>query len=91
MSLEAYAAAEHVVDAGHAQGLCPVPNIRIFNPPLPGVEMSPQMFWHRRTDADPLQIWLRAAICDIAAGKFDRSKSALAGRSSGNCDRQYQH
>ena len=123
MSLEAYAAAEHVVDAGHVQvspdgvgtsvvdailsarglrrrimlvlpnsagvpfvvaetdliatlpsrivrGLCPVPNIRILNPPLPGVEVSPQMFWHRRTDADPLQIWLRAAIRDIAAGNL---------------------
>ena len=121
MSLEAYAAAEHVVDAGHVQvspdgvgtsvvdailtarglrrrivlvlpssagipfvvaetdliatlpsrivrGLCPVPNIRVLNPPLPGVEVSPQMFWHRRTDADPLQMWVRAAIRDIAAG-----------------------
>jgi DNA-binding transcriptional LysR family regulator len=123
MGLEAYAAAEHVVDAGHVQvspdgvgtsvvdailsarglrrrivlalpssagipfvvaetdliatlpsrivkGLCPVPNIRILNPPLPGVEVSPQMFWHRRTDADPLQMWLRAAIRDIAAGNL---------------------
>jgi hypothetical protein len=28
------------------------------------------MFWHRRTDADPLQMWLRAAIRDIAAGNL---------------------
>jgi hypothetical protein len=40
------------------------------NPPLPGVEVSPQMFWHRRTDADPLQVWVRAAIRDIAAGNL---------------------
>jgi DNA-binding transcriptional LysR family regulator len=52
------------------RGLCPVPNIRILNPPLPGVEVSPQMFWHRRTDSDPLQIWLRAAIREIAAGNL---------------------
>jgi hypothetical protein len=38
---------------------------------LPGVEVSPQMFWHHRTDADPLQIWLRATIRDIATGNFD--------------------
>jgi hypothetical protein len=39
----------------------------VLNPPLPGVEVSPQMFWHRRTDADPLQTWLRSVIRDIAA------------------------
>ena len=121
MSIEDYAAAGHLVDAGHVQvspngvgnsvvdailaarglrrrivlvlpnsagipfvvaatdliatlpsrivkGLPPVPNIRVFNPPLPGVEVSPHMFWHRRADADPLQMWLRATIRDIAAG-----------------------
>jgi hypothetical protein len=35
---------------------------------LPDVEVSPHMFWHRRTDADPLQIWLRIAIRAIAGG-----------------------
>ena len=121
MTMEAYAAAGHLVDAGHVQvsadgvgtsvvdailtarglrrrivlvlpnsagipfvvaatdliatlpsrivkGLAPVPNIRVLTPPFPDVEVSPHMFWHRRTDTDPLQVWLRAAIRDIAAG-----------------------
>jgi DNA-binding transcriptional LysR family regulator len=121
MTIEDYAAAGHLVDAGHVQvspdgvgrsvvdailtarglrrrivlvlpnsagipfvvaatdliatlpsrivkGLASVPNVRMLTPPLPDVEVSPHMFWHRRTDADPLQVWLRAAIRDIAAG-----------------------
>jgi len=121
MTIEAYAGAGHLVDAGHVQvspdgvgtsvvdailaarglrrrivlvlpnsagipfvvaatdliatlpsrivkGLAPVPNIRVLAPPLPDVQVSPHMFWHRRTDTDPLQVWLRAAIRDIAAG-----------------------
>jgi DNA-binding transcriptional LysR family regulator len=120
MTLESYAAAVHLVDAGHVQvsadgvatsvvdailaarglrrrialvlpnsagipfvvaatdlvatlpsrimkGLAPVPNVRVLTPPLQNVEVSPHMFWHRRTDTDPLQVWLRAAIRDIAA------------------------
>ena len=120
MSIEAYAAAPHLVDAGHVQvsadgvgtsvvdailkarglrrrialvlpnaagipfvvaatdliatlpsrivkGLLPMANVRMLTPPLPGVEVSPHMFWHRRTEGDPLQVWLRAAIRDIAA------------------------
>lgn len=119
MTLESYAAAAHLVDAGHVQvsadgvatsvvdailaarglrrrialvlpnsagipfvvaatdlvatlpsrimkGLAPVPNLRVLTPPLQNVEVSPHMFWHRRTDTDPLQVWLRAAIRDIA-------------------------
>ena len=50
------------------KGLATVPHVRLVTPPLPDVEVSPHMFWHRRTDADPLQAWLRAAIRDIAAG-----------------------
>ncbi len=121
LSMEAYAAAAHLVDAGHVQvsadgvgrsvvdailtarglrrrimlvlpnsagipfivaatdliatlpnrivqGLLPMTNVRVLAPPLPDVEVSPHMFWHRRTDADPLQIWLRAAIREIAPG-----------------------
>jgi DNA-binding transcriptional LysR family regulator len=121
LSMEAYAAAAHLVDAGHVQvsaegigrsvvdailtarglrrrivlvlpnsagipfivaatdliatlpnrivkGLLPMTNVRILTPPLPDVEVSPHMFWHRRTDADPLQVWLRSAIREIAAG-----------------------
>jgi DNA-binding transcriptional LysR family regulator len=121
MTIEVYAAAGHLVDAGHVQvspdgvgtsvvdailaarglrrrivlvlpnsagipfvvaatdliatlpsrivkGLSPVPNIHVLTPPLPDVEVSPHMFWHRRTDTDPLQVWLRSAIRDIAAG-----------------------
>jgi DNA-binding transcriptional LysR family regulator len=121
LSIEAYAAAAHLVDAGHVQvsadgvgrsvvdailtarglrrrivlvlpnsagipfivaatdliatlpnrivkGLLPMTNVRILTPPLPDVEVSPHMFWHRRTEAEPLQVWLRAAIREIAAG-----------------------
>jgi DNA-binding transcriptional LysR family regulator len=121
LSMEAYAAAAHLVDAGHVQvsadgvgrsvvdailtarglrrrimlvlpnsagipfivaatdliatlpnrivqGLLPMTNVRILTPPLPDIEVSPHMFWHRRTDAEPLQVWLRAAIRKIAAG-----------------------
>jgi DNA-binding transcriptional LysR family regulator len=120
ISIEAYAAAAHLVDAGHVQvsadgvgtsvvdailkarglrrrialvlpnsagipfvvaatdliatlpsrivkGLLPMANVRMLTPPLPGVEVSPHMFWHRRTDGDPLLVWLRAAIRGIAA------------------------
>lgn len=120
MTIEAYAAAAHLVDAGHVQvsaagvgtsivdailsarglrrrialvlpnsagipfviaatdliatlpsrivkGLLPMSNVRVLTPPLSNVEVSPHMFWHRRTDADPLQVWLRAAIREIAA------------------------
>jgi DNA-binding transcriptional LysR family regulator len=120
LSIEAYAAAAHLVDAGHVQvssegvgtsvvdailaarglrrrivlvlpssagvpfvvastdliatlpsrivkGLAPVPKVRILTPPLQDVEVSPHMFWHRRSDPDPLQIWLRASIRTIAA------------------------
>jgi len=121
MTLESYAAAAHLVDAGHVRvspdgvgtsvvdailtarglrrrialvlpnsagipfvvaatdliatlpsrivkGLLPMPNVRMLTPPLPGVEVSPHMFWHRRTHADPLQVLLRAVIREIAAG-----------------------
>ncbi len=121
VSIEFYAAASHLVDAGHVQvaqdgvatsivdailrarglrrrivlvlpnsagipfvvaatdliatlpsrivkGLAPVPNVRVLAPPFPEVEVSLHMFWHRRADADPLQVWLRAAIREIAAG-----------------------
>jgi DNA-binding transcriptional LysR family regulator len=121
MTIDSYAAAAHLVDAGHVQvspeglgtsvvdailaarglrrrialvlpssagipfvvaatdliatlpsrivkGLLPMSNVRILTPPLPDVEVSPHMFWHRRTHADPLQVWLRAVIRDIAAG-----------------------
>jgi DNA-binding transcriptional LysR family regulator len=120
MTIESYAAAAHVVDAGHvevsadgsgasvvdailaarglrrrialvlpssagipfvvaatdlvatlpsriAKGLARVPGVRVVVPPLADVEVSPHMFWHRRTHADPLQVWLRSAIRDIAA------------------------
>jgi DNA-binding transcriptional LysR family regulator len=120
LTLEAYAAAAHLVDAGHVQvsadgvgssvvdailaarglrrrivlvlpnsagipfvvaatdlvatlpsriakGLATVPHVRVLTPPLSDVEVAPHMFWHRRTDSDPLQVWLRAAIREIAA------------------------
>jgi len=51
-----------------ARGLAAVPDVRVLTPPLPDVEVSPHMFWHRRSDGDPLQVWLRAAIREIAAG-----------------------
>jgi DNA-binding transcriptional LysR family regulator len=120
MTIEAYAAAAHLVDAGHVQvsadgvgasvvdailaarglrrrialvlphsagipfvvaatdliatlpsrivkGLVPMANVRMLTPPLPEVEVSPHMFWHPRNDAEPLQVWLRAAIRAIAS------------------------
>jgi DNA-binding transcriptional LysR family regulator len=120
MTIESYAAAAHLVDAGHVQvspdglgtsivdailaarglrrrialvlpnsagipfvvaatdliatlpnrivrGLVPMSNVRMLTPPLPDVEVSPHMFWHRRTHADPLQVWLRAAILAIVS------------------------
>jgi hypothetical protein len=42
----------------------------VLTPPLPEIEVSPHMFWHRRTNDDPLQMWLRAAIRDIAAANL---------------------
>jgi DNA-binding transcriptional LysR family regulator len=49
------------------KGLVQMTNVRMLTPPLPEVEVSPHMFWHRRTHADPLQIWLRTAILEIAS------------------------
>src|SRR5271163_1313011 len=121
ISIESYAAAGHLVDAGHVQvspegvgssvvdailaarglrrrivlvlpnsagvpfvvaatdliatlpsrivkGLPAVPNIRVLTPPFADVEVCPHMFWHRRTHNDPLQVWLRGVIREIAAG-----------------------
>jgi DNA-binding transcriptional LysR family regulator len=121
MTIESYAAAPHLVDAGHVQissdgmgtsivdailaarglrrriavvlpsaagvpfvvaatdliatlpsrivkGLAVVPNVRVVTPPLPEVEVSPHMFWDRRAQSSPLQIWLRGAIREIADG-----------------------
>jgi DNA-binding transcriptional LysR family regulator len=120
MTIEVYAAAPHLVDAGHVQvspdgvgtsvvdailsarglrrrialvlpssagipfvvaatdliatlpsrivkGLAPQQNVRVLTPPLPDVEVSPHMLWHRRVDGDPPQRWLRTAIREIAA------------------------
>jgi DNA-binding transcriptional LysR family regulator len=50
------------------KGLTPVPNVRVLSPPWSEVEVSPHMFWHRRTHSDPLRVWLRAVIREIAAG-----------------------
>jgi DNA-binding transcriptional LysR family regulator len=50
------------------KGLAPVPNVCVLTPPLPEIEVSPHMFWHRRSHADPLRVWLRAAIKQISAG-----------------------
>jgi DNA-binding transcriptional LysR family regulator len=120
VSIESYAAAGHLVDAGHVQvspegvgssvvdailaarglrrrivlvlpssagvpfvvaatdliatlpsrivkGLPAVPNIRVLAPPFPDVEVCPHMFWHRRMQTEPLQVWLRSVIREIAA------------------------
>jgi len=50
------------------KGLASVPNVRVPTPPLSDVEVTPHMFWHRRTHTTPLQAWLRAVIKDIAVG-----------------------
>jgi DNA-binding transcriptional LysR family regulator len=121
MTIEAFAAAGHLVDAGHVQvsaegigtsvvdailaarglrrrivvvlpgpagvpfvvaatdliatlpsrivrSLAPLPGVRALTPPLPDVEVSPHMFWHSRSQTDPLRVWLRVAIKQISAG-----------------------
>jgi hypothetical protein len=50
------------------KGLPAVPDIRVLAPPSRDVEACPHMFWHRRTQADPSQVWLRSVIREIAAG-----------------------
>ncbi len=55
------------------KSLTPVPNVRVLTPPLPDVEVSPHMFWHRRSHADPLRMWLRAAIRRISASIWSPS------------------
>jgi DNA-binding transcriptional LysR family regulator len=50
------------------KGLTPVSNLCVVSPPWSEVEVSPHMFWHRRTHNDPLRAWLRAAVKEIAAG-----------------------
>jgi DNA-binding transcriptional LysR family regulator len=59
------------------KGLTPVPNIRVLTPPFSDVEVSPHMFWHRRTHTDPLRAWLRGAIKAIAAGTLEEEAAAL--------------
>jgi DNA-binding transcriptional LysR family regulator len=49
------------------KSLVPMPNVRVLTPPLPDVEVSPHMFWHRRSHTDPLRMWLRATIRQISA------------------------
>jgi len=49
------------------KGLAPMPHVRQLTPPLCDVEVAPHLVWHQRTHADPLQVWLRAVIWDIAA------------------------
>ncbi|HLN10647.1 MAG TPA: LysR family transcriptional regulator [Xanthobacteraceae bacterium] len=44
------------------KGLAPVSHIRVLTRPPADLEVSPHMFWHCRTDADRLQLWLRAVI-----------------------------
>jgi DNA-binding transcriptional LysR family regulator len=48
------------------KALGPMPGIRIVEPPLPLLEVSSHLIWHRRSDRVPLQIWLRALIKEIA-------------------------
>jgi DNA-binding transcriptional LysR family regulator len=120
LTIEAYAAAAHLVDAGHVRvsadgtgssvvdailaarglkrrialvlpssagvpyvvgatdliatlpsrivkGLATVPEVCVLTPSFLNVEVSPHMFWHRRTHANPLQAWLRGTIRRIAA------------------------
>ncbi len=41
--------------------------IQIFAPPVPLPPFTLSMFWHRRHDADPAHVWLRAALAAAAA------------------------
>jgi DNA-binding transcriptional LysR family regulator len=47
--------------------LRPTPGIRVLKPPLPLPDVTSHMIWHRRSDADPLQSWLRALVTATAA------------------------
>ncbi len=49
---------------GNASGM---PGLRIVPAPLPQVEVSPHLVWHKRSHDSPLRVWLRAMIKDIAA------------------------
>jgi DNA-binding transcriptional LysR family regulator len=49
------------------KGLAPLPGVRVLTSPLPDVEVSPHMFWHSRSQTDPLRVWLRTAIKHISA------------------------
>jgi DNA-binding transcriptional LysR family regulator len=44
-----------------------MPGVRILEPPLPLPEVTSHMIWHRRSDALPLQTWMRALITETAA------------------------
>jgi DNA-binding transcriptional LysR family regulator len=50
-----------------ADGLPPLPTVRVLKPGFLNVEVSPHLFWHRRTHDNALQSWLRDAIRRIAA------------------------
>lgn len=49
------------------RALAPMSGVRIVEPPLPRLEVTAHMIWHRRSDCVPLQTWLRALIIEIAA------------------------
>jgi DNA-binding transcriptional LysR family regulator len=50
-----------------ARALGPMAGVRIVKPPLPRLEVTSHMIWHRRSDFIPLQTWLRALILETIA------------------------
>jgi len=49
------------------KGLALVPKVRVLKPSFLNVEVSPHMYWHRRSEDVSLHNWLRSAIRNIAA------------------------
>jgi DNA-binding transcriptional LysR family regulator len=41
-------------------------NVLVIPAPFPGIEVSPHLLWHARTEGEPLHSWLRSAIGGVA-------------------------
>jgi DNA-binding transcriptional LysR family regulator len=50
-----------------ARALGAMPGVHILEPPLPLLEVTSHMIWHRRSHATPLAAWMRAVIVETAA------------------------
>jgi DNA-binding transcriptional LysR family regulator len=46
--------------------LAPAKNVLLVPAPFPAVKVSPHLLWHVRTESQPLQVWLRSLVAEIA-------------------------